>query len=144
MTAKKVAIVSNQTRFYYRIVIEPAWNPPGTYDRVHEELRAWVTERGFGNGMGALGGSRVLYCEIGSKPRAIEDDRQALAAWVRECHMSATVQIGPLHTGEIGLLDPVTDIDFDVNALTAEERITAAEQYEKGRRRVEALRQKMD
>ena len=41
-------------------------------------------------------------------------DRQALAEWLRDRRMSATVQLGPLAEGEISLLDPITDLVFHV------------------------------
>lgn len=136
--------MSSEARFLYRIVIEPAANPQGTCDWVREELRSWISERGLGYGMGALGGSRVLYGDIGFRPPATETDRQALAAWLLERHMSATVQLGPLQEGKVSLLDPITVIVFDVDTLTEAERAEAAERYADGRRRVEGLRKALE
>lgn len=58
--------------------------------------------------------------------------------------MSATVQLGPLQEGEVSLLDPITDIAFDVDTLTDAERAEAAERNADGRRRVAGLRKKVD
>lgn len=98
--------------FRYRITFEDFANPPGTCDRVREELRTWVAERRLGFCMGALGGSRCLDGHVGYDPPAGETDRQALAAWLWEQRMQATIQLGPIQQGEYSLFDPITDLVF--------------------------------
>jgi hypothetical protein len=136
--------MSKLTRFRYRIVMEPGTNPPGTYDRVREELRSWIVEHSLGYSMSALGGGRVLTGDIGSNPPATEAHRQALAGWLRTRHMCATVAVGPMEDDAISWGDPITDVVFVVDTLTCAERVAAAERYAEMRQRVEAMAKKVD
>jgi hypothetical protein len=80
---------------YFRFDIEltPERHPSGTMDRLREALRTWIVARGLGYGMGALGGSRHCYGEIGPDPPATEGVRRALAEWIQEQPVCATVRL---------------------------------------------------
>ncbi len=122
------------TRFRYWITFVDRANPPGTCDRIREELRTWITDRGLGYGMGALGGDRNIYGDIGFAPPATEADRQALTAWLRTRRMCADVQLGQVFDGDYSLMDPIIGLAFAVDGLTGEDRCEAAAYYEDLRR----------
>jgi hypothetical protein len=120
--------VGAQPYFRFDIELTPEQNPPGLMDRLRDELRAWILGRRLGYGMGALGGGRHLYGQIGPKPPATEDDRAALADWLRGQRVCATVRLEavvPFHESA-DMLAPITDCVFTVNTLTEAEREEAA------------------
>jgi hypothetical protein len=129
---------------YFRFDIEltPEQNPPGTMDRLREDLRAWFVARRLSYGMGALGGNRHCYGEVGPDPPATEGDRQAMAEWIRGQGMCATVRLtsvvpfGP----SIDMLAPITDWVFPVDTLTETDMAEAAAYHAELRGRVLTLR----
>jgi hypothetical protein len=129
---------------YFRFAIElaPGRNPPRTRDRLGEDLRAWFVARGLGYGMGALGGNRYCYGEVGPDPPATEDDRRAMAEWLRGRRMCATVRLEAVvpFDPSADMLAPITDWVFEVDTLTEQERAEAAAYHADLYRRVEALR----
>ena len=127
------------TLFRYQITLVDFANPPGTCDRIREELRAWITDRELGYAMGALGGSRNLYGYIGHSPPASEGDRQALIDWLRIRQMCADVQLGPVIEGKYNLMDPINGVTFSVDGLTCADRTEAGDYHANLRQRVERL-----
>lgn len=129
---------------YFRFDIEltPERNPPGTMDRFREDLRAWFVARGLGYGMGALGGGRHCYGEVGLRQPVSEDDRRALADWVREQRICGTVRLGALEpfAPSADVLRPIADWVFTVDNLTESDRAEAAAYHSERRRRVESHR----
>jgi hypothetical protein len=136
--------LEGQPYFRFDIELTPERNPPGLCDRLREDLRAWIVGRGLGYGMGALGGSRDLYGQIGPNPPATEGDRAAMAEWLRGQRMHATVRLEAVvpFSEAADMLAPITDWVFAVDTLTEAERADAAAYHAEMRRRVEALRAK--
>jgi hypothetical protein len=131
------------TVFRYRIRFVDRANPPETYDRVCEELRAFFVARGWEYGMGALGGGVTCYGDVGGPRRtATEGDRHELAEWVRQQRVCATVQIGELEAPPAGIMDPISGLEFAVDNLTDQDRTEAAAYHDEMRQRVEAKRKK--
>lgn len=130
--------------FRYDIELTPEQNPRGAMDRFQEELRAWFAARGLDYGMGALGGDRHCYGEIGPSPPATEADRQAMAAWLGVQRIHATVRLGAVEWPHppADMLAPITDWVFAVDNLTDADRAAAAAYHGEMRRRVEGLRRK--
>jgi hypothetical protein len=117
--------------FRYSIRLADRANPPGTYDRLCEELRAFFVARGWEYGMGALGGSVTCYGEVGGPRRAAtEGDRHELAEWVRQQRVCAAAQIGELESPPASLTDPITGLEFAVDNLTDQDRLAAALHHE--------------
>ena len=129
---------------YFRFDIEftPEQNPPGLCDRLREDLRAWIVGCGLDYGMGALGGSRHLYGEIGPNPPATESDRAAMAEWLRGQRMHVTVRLEAVvpFSEAADMLAPITDWVFTVDTLTDADRAEATAYHAEMRRCVEALR----
>jgi hypothetical protein len=138
------AHLEGQPYFRFDVELTPERNPPGLCDRLREDLRAWIIGRGLDYGMGALGGSRRLYGEIGPNPPATEGDRAAMADWLRGQRMHATVRLEAVvpFSEAADMRAPVTDWVFTVNTLTEAEQAEAAAYHTHMRRRVEALQRK--
>ncbi len=130
--------------FRYDIELTPERNPRGAMDRLQDELRGWFAARGLPFGMGALGGGRHCYGEVGPGPPATEADRQALAAWARGQRIHATVRLGAVEWPHppADMLAPITDWVFAVDGLTDADRAEAAAYHAEMRRRVAALARK--
>ncbi len=130
--------------FRYDIELTPEQNPRGVMERFSEELRAWFVARSLDYGMGALGGGRHCYGEIGPHPPATEADRQAMAAWLREQRIHATVRLGSVEWPHppVDMLAPIIGWVFAVDNLTDADRAEAAAYHAEMRRRVAALRRK--
>lgn len=133
--------MEGQPYFRFDIELTPERNPPGRCDQLREELRAWIVGRNLGYGMGAQGGSRHLYGQIGPNPPATESDRAAMAEWLRSQRMHATVRLEAvvLFSDATDMLAPITDCVFALDTLTDTDRATAAAYHTEMRRRVEAL-----
>jgi hypothetical protein len=131
------------TAFRYRIRLVDRANPPRTYDRLCEELRAFFAARGWQCGMGSLGGGVTCYGDVGGPRRAAtEAERHELAEWVRQQRICATVQIGELESGPASLMGPITGLEFAVDNLTDQDRLAATTYHDELRGRVEGLRKK--
>jgi hypothetical protein len=130
--------------FRFDVELTPERNPPGLYDKLHEELRSWIVARGLDYGMGAIGGGKHLYGQVGPNPPATDGDRAAMADWLRGQRMHATVRLGSVVTfsEDLDMLAPITDLVFAVDTLTEAERVHAVAFYTQLRRRVEDLRRK--
>jgi hypothetical protein len=132
----------HDTYFLYRISLLTEQNPPGTMDRLREDLRAYFVESELDYGMGALGGGLHCYGDVRGKERSVTDkDRQALAEWFRGQRICAVAQLGAIESGETRLR-PITEWVFPVDNLTDADRTEAAAYHVEMRRRVEALRAK--
>jgi hypothetical protein len=138
--------LEGQPYFRFDIELTPERNPPGLCDWLRDELRAWIVARGLYYGMGALGGSRRLYGQIGPNKPATEEDRAAMAEWLRGRRMHATVRFGAVvpFSETADVLAPVTDWVFGLDSLAEAERAEAAAFHTELRRRVESLRRKHD
>jgi hypothetical protein len=88
--------------------------------------------------MGALGGSRCLYGQIGPKPPATEGDRAAMVGWLRSQRMHAIVRLEAVvpFSEAADMLAPITGWVFAVDTLTEAEQAEAAAYHTQMRRRV--------
>lgn len=134
--------MEGQPYFRFAIELTPERNPPGLCDRLREDLRAWIVGRGLGYGMGALGGSRHLYGEIGPMPPATGGDRAAMAEWLRSQRMHATVRLEAVvpFSEAADMVAPITDWVFEMDTLTEAQRAEAAAYHSELRRWVESQR----
>lgn len=134
----------SEGRPFFRLDIEqtPERNPPGLCDRLLEGLPAWIVGRGLDYGMGALGGSRHRYGQIGPNPPATEGDRAAIAERLRGQRMHATVRLEVMvpFSEAADMLAPITDWVFAVDTLTEAQRAEAAAHHSELRRWVDSQR----
>ena len=128
--------------FRYDIELTPGQNPPGTMDWLREALRAWFVAGGLNYGMGAMGGDRHLYGDVGRLPPVTEEHRQAMAAWVRSQPIHATVRLDAVASPypRVHMLTPSTDWVFAVVNLSDAQRAEAVAYHSEMRRRAESQR----
>src|SRR4051794_11495246 len=62
----------------------PRPDPPGTADRLREDIRPFFADRRMDYGLGALGGSRHCYGHVSAPdPGTADELRRSLADWLR-------------------------------------------------------------
>ncbi len=137
----------NDDFFRYDIELTQERNPPDTpdtLDRFREDLRTWFVERGLNYGMGALGGGVHCYGGIGPNPQATEEDRSAMADWIRQQRICATVRLDAIvpFDQKPDILSPITDWVFLVDNLTEADQQEAAAFHAAVRRKIEAWQAK--
>jgi hypothetical protein len=127
--------------FVYNIELSSEQNPPGTMDRLREELRKYFVEQGIEYGMGALGGSRHCYGTVHAADRpTAEKVRQDLSEWVKTQPFSGIARFDAANETEAALLEPITDLVCGVDNLTEDDRAEAARYYRELRKRIESRR----
>ncbi len=129
--------------FVYDIELSSEQNPPGTMDRLREELRTFFVAHNMKYGMGALGGSRHCYGTVQATEREIaENARQAISDWVKTQRISGIARFGSAKDTEPKLLAPITDMVFAMDNLTEEDRCEAARYHTDIRKRIESQSKK--
>lgn len=132
----------HEVYFLFEVEVPPESNPSGTLARLCEDLRGWLNAHGLTYSLGALGGGLRCYGDVGIEPNATEADRQALAAWLSQQKMFATVRLGPL-AWPFSIADltiPITEWVFCVDNLSEAEKTEAVTAYDE--RRWKALSRK--
>lgn len=109
--------------FQFRIRFDPAAIPCGLAERLEEKLRQWFIREGFDYGFGALGGSAVVYGEVGRRGAdATLTDRNHLADWLKQQRLRCKVALGDLEReSESNITREVTELVFHLDNLTDEE-----------------------
>lgn len=109
--------------FQFRIRFDPAAVPCGLADRLREKLRRWFIREGFDYGFGALGGSAVVYGEVGRHGAdATLTDRNHLAEWLKRQRLRCEVALGDLErVSESNITREVTEVVFHLDNLTDED-----------------------
>jgi hypothetical protein len=135
----------DRAAFVYDVELLPGQNPPGTFDRLQEGIRAFFVDRRLDYGMGALGGSRHCYGHVVAPGRlAAEDVRRSLAEWVRGLRFRGVARLGPVGPAEPppALNRTNTSTVVEVDNLTEADKAEAVAYFADLRRRVESLRKR--
>jgi hypothetical protein len=115
--------------FLYDVEFVPVCNPPHTRDRFAEALRSYFEQWGLDAGMSALGG--MVRCQGDVRRRSgqvTEDDRQALAEWIKAQPVKCIARLGALEEEHEGTqyFREITEWVFEVGEPTAEDYARAA------------------
>jgi hypothetical protein len=114
--------------FLYDVEFVPGWNPPRTRDRFAESLRSYFESQGLDFGMSALGG--MVRCQGDVRRRigpVTEDDRRALAEWIKSQPVKCIARLGRLEEEHEGTryFREITEWVFEVGEPTDDDRAHA-------------------
>jgi hypothetical protein len=133
------------TIFLYDVEFVAYANPPRRADQFAEALREFFQASGLDYLMSALGGTaRTRGIVFRKAADTTRQDREAVAAFVRQQPIAATARIGELEreTEATDYFRPVTEWVFAVDNLTDADRAEAAAYHQEMRRRVQAVKKK--
>ena len=134
----------DSTYFRFDIELTPDQNPPGTMDRLRQDLRVWLVGRGLGYGMDA-GRQPALLREVGPSrlwPSGTVG-RGRVDLWPAAQRHRPAHRSGALRT-ILQSACPITDWVIPVDNLTETERTEAAAVYAELRRMAAAYRSRGD
>ncbi|HWE40540.1 MAG TPA: hypothetical protein VG406_28590 [Isosphaeraceae bacterium] len=116
--------------FLYDFEFVPDENPPGTKEQFEEGLRRFFESRDLDYGMSALGGMVSTRGDVrGRSCPVTEEDRRALAQWVRCRRVRCTARLGALEEdhADLELFREVTEWVFAIDNRSESGRPDAAE-----------------
>lgn len=129
-----------EVTFVYHVELLAEQNPPGTYDRLREDIRAFFSSHSLAYAMGALGGGHHCYGQVMAPDgQSAEDAKRSLTEVIRRLHFRGVVRIGPVASAEPppDLLQLVTGTVIEVDNLTEGEKAEAAAHFAELRRSIE-------
>jgi uncharacterized protein YggL (DUF469 family) len=130
--------------FLYDVEFVPGWNPPRTRDRFAAVLRSYFESQGLDAGMSALGADVRCQGDVRRNDGPVtEEDRQALAEWIRTQPVKCIVRLGQLETEleDTQYFREITEWVFEVGDLTDEDRAQAARWLEQSRSHIRSAEQ---
>jgi hypothetical protein len=113
--------------FIYRLTFPYYTNPRGRYEEISDRVKEWFTSNAINWGMGALGGSRVIYGDVqGPSGTFLQCVREQFAEWLSGLPMCCSVALGPMKpTDALDIMDTSCELAFVVDNLTEEDRRAA-------------------
>lgn len=142
MTVDREGKTVDGATFVYDVEVFAGQNPPETFDRLQDDIRAFFVGRSLDYGMGALGGGRHCYGQVKTLDRAAaEIARMSLAELVRSLRFRGIARFGPVGPAmpPPDLLQRITDTVVEVDNLTETDKAEAAAFHAELRRRVASL-----